>query len=185
MPPPNAAAAAHYFVQSHVTGTHRDATVDRLMKTNEPTGGLLYPYFRTVSSSQRRWRNKPPLVCRSQSLEFALVSSPNAWALNFSPNRIRTHSPPKKLLLQRCFSHAIVKSRRRVKRQQHKMSHERGQRTPSKDAAANSPTKKKMEYMTGVMPPGIKHKLLLPPRTPPCLPLNLCAWCRHHSVPGA
>ena len=40
------------------------------------------------------------------------------------------------------------------------MSHERGQRTPGtpgKDAAAaSSPTKKKMEYMTGVMPPGIK-----------------------------
>jgi hypothetical protein len=38
------------------------------------------------------------------------------------------------------------------------MSHERGQRTPGKDAAATaSPSKKKIEYMTGVMPPGIKY----------------------------
>jgi hypothetical protein len=52
------------------------------------------------------------------------------------------------------------------------MSHERGQRTPGtpgKDAAAgasSSPSKKKMEYMTGVMPPGIVsslfHELALP-----------------------
>jgi hypothetical protein len=45
------------------------------------------------------------------------------------------------------------------------MSHERGQRTPGtpgKDAAAasSSPSRKKTEYMTGVMPPGINTENL-------------------------
>jgi hypothetical protein len=45
------------------------------------------------------------------------------------------------------------------------MSHLRGQRvpgSPGKDAAAassSSPSRKKAEYMTGVMPPGIQTKI--------------------------
>ena len=68
----------------------------------------------------------------------------------------------KTLLLEGCecmryYSFILV-----TEKEAKSMSHERGQRTPGtpgKDAtanASNSPTKKKMEYMTGVMPPGIK-----------------------------
>ena len=64
------------------------------------------------------------------------------------------------------------------------MSHERGQRTPGtpgKDAAAasGSPSRKKTEYMTGVMPPGINIENL-------CsllfLALYLRVSCRPHRV---
>jgi hypothetical protein len=71
------------------------------------------------------------------------------------------------------------------------MSHERGQRTPGtpgKDAAAaSSPTKKKMEYMTGVMPPGIK-KCGLPMLPQFCnvfsFAIDSFRSCRNYRVPG-
>lgn len=62
------------------------------------------------------------------------------------------------------------------------MSHERGQRTPGKDAAAaaGSPSKKKTEYMTGVMPPGINTEYFC---SLSFLAVDLWRSCRAHSVP--
>jgi hypothetical protein len=61
------------------------------------------------------------------------------------------------------------------------MSHERGQRTPGKDAAAaSSPSKKKTEYMTGVMPPGINTEYFC---SLSFLAVDLWRSCRAHSVP--